>query len=124
MIIEQARHFKQRLTERLEQFGIPYSDVAAEMQAVLTTDWDKNTSYAVRLKEFDQFYGQRDGDEYERKASNGEVLWVIIRPDPTGVPSLVTFFFRRIDQPSEARRFTVDKIVRAKNLMKQKSLSV
>ena len=118
--IEKSRHFKQRLEERLSQFGIPYSDVSREMQAVLRTDWGRKTSYAVKLKEFDQFYGQREGDYYERKASNGECLWVIIRPDPEGVPSLVTFFFRRKNQPTSARRFDVDKIIYAKKLMQEK----
>lgn len=122
--IEKSRHFKQRLTERLDQFGIPYSAVADEMQAVIRTDWRKKTSYAVKLKEFDEFYGQRDGDHYERKASNGEVLWVIIRPEPNGTPGLITFFFRRVDQPSTARRMSVDKIVFAKKLMGKKVTTI
>lgn len=124
VFIERSRHFKKRLTERLDRFDIPYSKVAEEMKAVLQTDWSKNVSYAVRLKEFDQFYGQREGDYYERKASNGEVLWVIIRPEPNGVPGLITFFFRRVDQPSNARRFTVDKVVSAKSLMGKKVIRV
>jgi hypothetical protein len=118
--IEKSRHFKERLTERLAQFGIPYSNVAAEMQAVLRTDWGKKTSYAIKLKEFDEFYGQKDGDHYERKASNGENLWVVIRPDPDGVPSLITFFFRRRDQPSTAQSLDVNMIIYAKHLMKEK----
>lgn len=118
--IEKSRHFKERLTERLDRFGIPYSEVADEMQAVIRTDWRRKTSFAVKLKEFDRFYGQREGDHYERMSSNGEVLWVIIRPEPNGTPGLITFFFRRIDQPSTARRMDVDKIVFAKKLMQKK----
>ena len=74
----------------------------------------------MKLKQFDKFYGQRDGDHYERKASNGEVLWAIIRPDPSGIPNLVTFFFRRLDQPATAQRLDVNKIVFAKKLMQKK----
>ena len=118
--IEKSRHFKERLTERLDRFGIPYSVVSEEMRAILRTDWNRKTSYAVLLKEFDEFYGQKEGDYYERKASNGENLWVIIRPDPDGVPSLITFFFRRKNQPSTPRALEVNEIVYAKKLMRKK----
>lgn len=122
--IEKSRHFKERLTERLDRFGIPYSVVLEEMNAIIRTDWQRKTSYAVLLKKFDEFYGQKDGDHYERKASNGENLWVIVRPDPNGVPSLVTFFFRRRDQPSEARSMDVDKVINVKSLMEKKVVRV
>ncbi|MBU0599061.1 hypothetical protein KKF61_08830, partial [Patescibacteria group bacterium] len=63
--IDKSRHFKERLTERLDRFGIPYSVVLEEMNAIIRTDWQRKTSYAVLLKKFDEFYGQKDGDHYE-----------------------------------------------------------
>jgi hypothetical protein len=123
LILEEARHFRGQLKLRLKESGIPFEAVGKEFKAVMSADWAKDTSYAVRLKDFGRFYGQNSGDVYDREQSNGETLWIIIRPDERGVPGLITFFFRRRDQPAVAERMNVNKIVTADFLLKNPNWS-
>jgi len=119
MRIARTKHFVARLKQRLRDCGIPFSEISQELAAVLNTEWNPHRSYAVRLKDLGKFFGPCDVPYLEREESNGEVLWLIIRPDAAGVPSLVTFFFRRRNQPSDPRRFSVDMVIDAKKLIRQ-----
>ena len=100
------------MEERLELHGIPFDAVKEEMAAIIKANWSPKQSYAVKVKDLGQFFGQSDGDYWDREESNGEVLWVIIRDN-----CLVTFFFRRHNQPSTAQRLSVDVITSAKLFM-------
>lgn len=111
-MLDKTRHVMQRMEERLRLYDIPFDTVRQEMQAIVASDWSHKKSYAVKVKDLGQFFGQSHGDYWDREESNGEVLWVIIRNN-----CLVTFFFRRYNQPSTAQRFSVDVITSAKLLV-------
>jgi len=98
-------HCKKRIVERIRQAGLDVSDIEIEMNDVLRDTYDKTKSYAVKVKDLGIFIGDDESNHYDRDESNGEVLWLIIRNN-----YVCTFFFRRRDQPTEARKFSVDEI--------------
>jgi len=111
-MLNKTRHVMQRMAERLELYSIPFDIVKEEMQSIIASNWPPKKSFAVKVKDLGQFFGQSDGDYWDREESNGEILWVIIRDN-----NLVTFFFRRRNQPSTASRLSVDEITNANVLM-------
>ena len=113
-MLNKTQHVMRRMEARLRKHGIPFDTVRREMQAIIKTNWSPNQSYAVKVKDLGQFFGQSDCDYWDREDSNGEVLWVIIRNN-----NLVTFFFRRHNQPSTPQRFTVDVVTSAKLFMEE-----
>lgn len=115
-MLDKTQHVSRRIHARLRKHGIPFDTVEQEMQAIVEANWHPKRSYAVKVKNLKQFFGQSQLPYYEREESNGEILWVIIRNN-----DLVTFFFRRRNQPTTPQRFAVDEITSAYRLMNQEA---
>jgi hypothetical protein len=108
-----TNHFIEQLKRRLGKNGISLDVVKYELAKIIKTDFDMSKSYAVRVKDLQEFFGDDTLDYYAREESNGSVLWMIIRNNRA-----VTFFLRRTNQPSTTERLRVDGIFRIQQEMK------
>jgi len=101
-----SKHFLDRLKERLERCEISFSEVEPDLNRVLSFDYKPKRSYAVKVLDLGKFVGEEALDHWDREESNGEVLWIVVRD-----LYACTFFLRRRDQPSKAKRFSVDEVL-------------
>lgn len=104
MTLDVSRHAAERLAERITD---PQERAAILDRTERAADQYPGRRLGARVARLDDAR-QTGTDRYGDRASNGDEVWAIV---DTSTRFVVTFMYRRSNQPRDRRRFEVDQLV-------------